>query len=173
MIIDPRQPGEMAEAHRRASRSRPAASASRLSTRARNVAPVLSIGQTEFIHFRGRAFGVPPLPWPAGEALTDAHVTAVEAMGVLAINAKDRDAIRQYYGALPRIAALLWANCTPTGKVARFVKRIPLLRGILRNPFSRASDAELLEYSDFFLARRMRSGVRLHPAAANPDRRTS
>lgn len=170
MILAPSQPGEMAAAHRRASRSRAAAaSGPRPSGRSRNVEPVLSIGQTEFIHFRGRAFGVPPLPWQAGEALTDAHVTAVEAMEVLALNAKDRDALRSYYSALPRIAKLLWRNCRPTGKVRRLLHWLHLSR----NPFSRASDGELLEYSDFFLARRMRSGVRPPQAAANPARRTS
>lgn len=145
----------------------------RPSARAHNIEPVLSIGQTEFIHFRGRAFGVPPLPWQAGAALTDAHVTAVEAMGILAENGKDRAAIVQYYDGLGRIPGLLWANCFPTGKIARFVKRIPILRRVLRNPFRRASDAELLRYADFFLARRMTSGGRRPMMAANPGRRTS
>lgn len=170
MILSPTSPGDMAAAHaRRAARSRPAASTGvRPSNRARNIEPVLSIGQTQFIHFRGRAFGVPPLPWQAGEALTDAHVTAIEALEILASNGKDRDALRSYYSALPRIAALIWANCYPTGKGRRFLKAI----GLARNPFRRASDGELLEYSDFFLARRMKSGGRSPLAAANPARRT-
>lgn len=158
----------MAAAHRKASRPL-SLSTSKPSNRARNVEPVLSIGQTEFIHFRGRAFGVPPLPWQAGEALTEVYVTAVEAMEILATNAKDRAALRDYYSAIRQMPGLLWANCHPTGKFARVLKSI----GLARNPFRRASDAELLEFSDFFLARRMRSGVRFRPAAANPDLRTS
>ncbi len=168
MILSPAQPGEMAAAHHRAAR-RPGASTVRPSSRTRNIEPVLSIGQTEFIHFRGRAFGVPPLPWQAGEALTDAHVSALEAMETLAENATDRPALVQYYNAIRRIPALLWANCHPTGKIARLLKFFRLSR----NPFRRASDGELLEYSDFFLARRMRSGGRRPQMAANPGRRTS
>lgn len=112
---------------------------------------------------------MPPLPWQAGAALTDVHVSAVEAMEVLASNARDRDAIAKYYAALRQMPGLLWANCHPVGKFARVLKWI----GLARNPFRRASDGELLEFSDFFLARRMRSGGRRPLTAANPARRTS
>lgn len=166
MILAPSQPGEMAAAHRRA--RRPQAASARQSQRPRNVEPVLSIDQTEYIHFRGRAFGVPPLPYPAGQALTDAQLTAIEAMNVLQFDAKNRPALASYYGALPKIAALLWRNCRPTGKVRRFLHWIR----IYPNPFAKASDGELLEFADFFLARRMRSGARPPQMAATQARRT-
>lgn len=167
MIIAPSQPGEMLAAHRRA--RRPLASTASRSQRPRNVEPILSIGQTEYIHFRGRAFGVPPLPWQAGAALTDAYVATIEAMNVLQFDAKNRAATASYYAGLSKIPALLWRNCRPTGKVARFLHWIR----VSPNPFRKASDGELLEFADFFLARRMRSGARPPQLAANPDRRTS
>lgn len=169
MIIDVRQPSEMVAAHRRASRPRPSAGGPRPSARARNVEPILAIGNTEFVHFRGRAYGVPPLPWKAGEKLNDAHVAAIEAMEILKDNAKDRDAIADYYRAIGKMPAILWRNCRPTGKFRRLLHRLRLLR----NVFDDASDGELLEYSDFFLARRMRSGVRPPQPAATQARRTS
>lgn len=161
------QPGEMVDAHRRA--RRPQAASARQSQRPRNVEPVLSIGQTEYIHFRGRAFGIPPLPWQAGQALTAAYVSTIEAMNVLQFDAKNRAATASYYAGLSKIPDLLWRNCRPTGRVARFLHWIR----VSPNPFAKASDGELLEFADFFLARRMKSGVRPPQPAANPARRTS
>ena len=59
ILIQLKQPAEMEASHRAARRARPAAQPS---PRPRNVEPVLSIGEMTFFQFRGRAYGVPPLP---------------------------------------------------------------------------------------------------------------
>jgi hypothetical protein len=177
MIVSPSQPAEMAEAHRRARlrHRRKTAETPASSLRARNVESILSLGSTEFVEFRGRAYGVPPVPWKVGQALNDARLAAIDALEILRFDSTDRDATAAYYPAIRRIPSLLWANCYTTGRIARILKRTPFLRYLLRNPFDDASDGELLEYADFFLARRMRSGVlSLSPTpATNPARRTS
>ncbi len=167
----------MAEAHRRARfrRRQVAEASSASSTRTRNVESILSLGSIEFFEFRGRAFGVPPVAWKAGQALNALRMEAVDALEILKNDPTDRDATDAYYRAIPKIPGLLWANCTPAGVLARLWKRAPLLRLFQRNPFASASDGELLEYADFFLARRMKSGaLSLVPRpTSTPVRQTS
>jgi hypothetical protein len=152
----PKQPADMLEAHRRAERrtgrtgpKKPVASM-RL-----NVEPILSIGEMTYFQFRGRAFGVPPLPWKAGERLMDARIRALEAAGILSTDPYNRTVRKDYYKALGQLAACLWRNCRPAGKLPRLFRRL----GLLRNPFASATDEELLEHADFFFSRRMKSGV--------------
>lgn len=173
MIIAPLERSEMEARHQRARlRRRPAGSAA-TTPRSRNVQSVLSLGSMEWFHFRGRAYGVPPLPWKAGERLLEAHLTALERVSLLADEPFNREARAEYYVALRTITRLLWENCQPTGLLFRNLKRTPWLRYLLRNPFASASDAEILEHADFFLARRMKSGAQLRPVPASPGRRTS
>lgn len=177
ILFSPRQPGEMADAHHRARfrRRQTAAAANASTTRSRNVETILSLGSLEFFEFRGRAYGVPPVPWRAGQALNAARVAAIDALEVLKVDATDRDATDDYYRAIRTIPALLWAHCFPSGKFLRLWKATPWIRYLQRNPFADASDGELLEYADFFLARRMKSGgLSLVPRpTTNPARRTS
>jgi len=175
----PTQPAEMARRHAaRAAKARPAGTkASKVeasaAARARNVEPILSLGDTEYFHFRGRAFGVPPLPWKAGQRISDCQARALNAMALLSANPTDQQTRNEYYSALAQLPALLWANCRPTGKVKRFLKATPFLRYVLRNPFDSATDRELLELTDFFSSRRMKSGAQPTPMLARPRRPTS
>lgn len=158
MILSPAQPSDMLAAHHGARRRTIAkAPAARL----RNVEPILSLGELEFVHFRGRAYGVPPLPWKAGQQLLDARLRAIDATAVLARDPRDPEMRTAYFKALAKISALLWRNCHPTGKVRRFLRRL----GLLQNPWANASEWELLEHADFFVSRRMKSGVPARPAS--------
>lgn len=176
-VAAPRQPGEMAAAHQRARiRRRQVADAHRVEAAlARNVEPVLSLGSVEFTEFRGRAYGVPPVPWKVGQRLNTARAEALDMLEILRSNGTDPVATARYYRSMRAIPPLLWANCFPTSKLVRILKRIPLLRYALANPFDDASDGELLEQADFFLARRMKSGgLSLVPQpTTNPARPTS
>lgn len=159
--------------HRRAERKRTRASGSAAppapSVTTKNVEAILSIGDCTYFHFRGRAYGVPPLPWKAGERITDAQARAFAAMEILSSAPLDQPTRADYYKALGQISKLLWANAFPTGKWRRFLRRI----GLHRNPFAGATDRELLELADFFSSRRMKSGVPDRPAMARPRRSTS
>lgn len=167
----------MDAAHRRArfSRRRVAEASKGDAARARNLEPILSLGSVEFLEFRGRAYGVPPVPWKVGQRLNAARVAAIDALEILKVDATDTDATTSYYEAIRKIPALLWANCYPASKIDRIWKRTPFLRYLQRNPFLDASDGELLENADFFLSRRMKSGgLSLVPRpTTTPARRTS
>ena len=89
---------------------------------------------------------------------------ALETMATLAVDPYDKTARTSYYTALGQVSALLWRNCRPTGKARRFLRWARLLR----NPFGNATDGEILEHADFFLARRMKSGVQSPQAASHP-----
>lgn len=169
MIIAPLERSEMEARHQRARlRLRPAASAA-TAPRSRNVQSVLSLGSMEWFHFRGRAYGVPPLPWKTGERMLEAHLNALENVSLLADEPFNREARAEYYVALRELTRLLWKSCRPAGPFARLARAL----GLLRNPFASASDAEVLEHADFFLARRMKSGAQFRPVPASPGRRTS
>src|SRR3954469_5202742 len=118
----------MLAAHARAERKRrreaPAVSAS---VATRNVKPILSIGDTEYFHFRGRAFGVPPLPWKAGQRIADLQARALAAIERLSSQPTDQKTRAEYYMALAQVPPILWANSRPTGKWRR----------LLANPFFR------------------------------------
>lgn len=172
----PTQPDEMARRHAaRAAKTRPASSkASAIQPAPRNVEPILSLGDTEYFHFRGRAFGVPPLPWQAGQRISDLQARAINAMGVLSSKPTDEQSRADYYFALGQLPALLWANCRPTGKWRRFLtNRVFRFLRLARNPFDKATDRELLELTDFFSSRRMKSGAQSRPMLARPRRSTS
>lgn len=170
IVIRPKQPSEIAEAHRRADRRKRSAT-SEASTVAptKNVEVVLETGNATYIHFRGRAFGVPPLPWKVGQRLTMLQARLQRAMEAVARKPLDDSLRAEYYSALAQIPPILWANSRPTGKLARLTHFI----GLHANPFAHATDRELLELTDFFCSCRMRSGASNPPMMARPHRLTS
>lgn len=125
--------------------------------RHRNVREVLDLGTVTYISFRGRQYGVPPLPWKEGERLLDAYLEVREFEGDLA-----REDLRRYFDAVERIAKILWKNVRPLGFARRFLKRLRLLR----NPFRDATEGEIGELAVFFLGRRTRSSGFAPPARA-------
>lgn len=170
IVVRPTQPSDMLRRHQAAERkARPQAAKESPVQPTRNVEPILSLGDTEYFHFRGRAFGVPPLPWKAGQRIAELQARALNAVARLSSKPLDDGTRADYYLALGQVPALLWANCRPTGKWRRFLKAI----GLARNPFDGATDRELLELLDFFSSRRMKSGVPAPPMLARPARRTS
>lgn len=118
-----------------------------------NLGTVLDVGTTVFFIFRGRAYGVPPLPWRQGEAILAAKQEAASVGRLLT----DQNT-PTYYRALRRLQDLAWANTRPVGRLRRLAKRL----GLHPNPFRAATDQQLVQLADFFLARRMTSaGLRL------------
>jgi hypothetical protein len=111
----------------------------------RNVREVLDLGTTVYVSFRGRAYGVPPLPWREGQRLLAAWNEAVRMPAL--ISPTDRS---NYTRVMGDITATLWRNTRPVGLFWRVLKRL----GLLRNPFASASDSELAELLGFFLASR-------------------
>lgn len=156
MQLHPKQPAEMEAAHRR---GRPAESARPKVAKPRNLRPVLALGDTEFLQFRGRAYGVPPVPLALGHQLTDAYVDAVDAMRALGTDPHNRELIAQWYGALGKLPDLLWRHVTVIGRVRRLRRWCRLLR----NEFKVADEQELMQLADFFLRRRMTSRIRSLP----------
>lgn len=122
--------------------------------RLRNVEPVLSLGETTYFQFRGRAYGVPPLPWKAGQRLLQVYTATLALAGHVALQG-DAKAERDYFRGLARIQAILWAYCRPVGKIRRVFWHLRLLH----NPFRGATEKEVLELADFFLKGRTRSAV--------------
>lgn len=170
IVIAPTQPAEMLRRHAAAGRKRTAsAAASPVQAPVRNVEPILSLGDVEYFHFRGRAFGVPPLPWKVGQRIAELQARTLNAVNRLSSAPLDEKTRADYYLALAQVPPLLWANCRPTGKWRRFLRSLRLAR----NPFDGATDRELLELLDFFSSRRMKSGVPAPPMLARPRQRTS
>lgn len=144
--------------------------------RAKNLSAIFSLDQTTFFAFRGKPFGVPPLPWHVGERLLDLFTRARDAAARMALGATtgtaDRDAMAEYWAAIRQMPAILWAHSYPASRPLRMLRRLRLMR----NPFDRATDREIMEIADFFLSRRMTSGVQCSPAmahSANPPPATS
>lgn len=113
-----------------------------------NVEIVLDLGNIVFFHFRGRAYGMPPLPWAEGQRLMKVWLEASQHTTITKDNAQ------AYFAALRQIPPILWRNCYPSSKLLRIMRRL----GLMKNPFKSATEQELGRYASFFLARRMRSG---------------
>jgi hypothetical protein len=128
-----------------------------------NVRHVLDLGQLLYFQWRGRCYGVPPLPWRAGAALLDAFLEA-QSFGVVI----DRESAGPYYAALERMARIMWRNSRPTGLVPRVFHRLRLTP----NRFQRASEAELVELALFFLGRRTKTSATLRVVDPTPARAT-
>lgn len=158
-------PTPVVEMERRARRTTAArrATSPASSLAAKNVEALFSIDATAFFSFRGRPYMVPPLPYRVGERLLELHTRAGEAgmrmQRAAAEDVIDRGALSDYFDALRQLPGVLWANCAPASRVLRLLRRL----GVLRNPFRLANERELMEMTDFFLARRTRSGVQFLP----------
>jgi hypothetical protein len=141
----------------RAKRRLPAPPAARVA----NVQPVLELDQTVYVLFRGRSFGIPPVAWRVGAKLLSLRMAASAAAGDGSLTATSAPA---YFGALRDLATYLWQNVRPARRIERIAKRL----GLLRNPFLDATELELVELTDFFLARRGKSSIGLLPARPRP-----
>ncbi len=116
-----------------------------------NVQSVLDLGALIYFHWRGRSYGVPPMPWKAGARLMDAYLEA-KGLG----DDMTQEVLPTYYGALGRMAEIIWRSTRPVGRFARVIHRLHLLR----NPFTKATEAELAELALFYLGRRTKtSGI--------------
>lgn len=125
-----------------------------------NLDAVLELGSIVYFPFRGRAYGVPPLPWRAGEQLLDA---CLEARSYTTTTALPRDQISAYFAVLRRMQDLIWRAVFPVGRVRRFLRRLRLLK----NPFLKATEGELITIALFLLQRRMN----VHDPALRPASR--
>lgn len=123
-----------------------------------NVQAILDLGALIFFHWRGRTYGVPPLPWKRGAALMDAYLDAQSYGTPLT-----KESAPHYYAALARMSREIWHCTRPTGWWRRALRRLH----ILSNPFREATEAELAELALFYLGLRMTThGTRI---AIHPD----
>lgn len=152
-MLKPLSPEQMAANHQAASRRRPAG------TRApfvlRNMGPALELGDLVYFTFRGRAYGIPPLPWRAGQRLQALWVEAMDLPTPLTPSTQPK-----YQAIIAQLPGLLWKHCRPVGLVLRALR----ILGLLRNPFEGASEQELVEAAAFFLKRRTRSSIQPLPS---------
>lgn len=169
-------PTPRAEMERRAAEkeaARRAVSGAPIRPAVRNLRTILTLGDTTFFAFRGRPFGVPPLPWAVGEQLLDLYTRALDAARRMAEGAShgrtDREAMAEYFAAVRAIAPILWKHSRPATRGLRWLRRL----GLMRNPFALATEREILEVADFFLSCRTRSGVTLPPPMDLPAPGTS
>lgn len=153
MNIAPKQRSDMEEAHVRAAEKK----AARLSktqppaaSKPHNIETVLDLGNSVYFHFRGRAYGMPPLPWRVGQRMLSLWLEVAAIKSPLT-----KDTRVEYARLLSQFPRLLWRNCYPQGRVNRWLRRL----GLLRNPFNVATEQEIVELANFFLSRRMRSGA--------------
>lgn len=124
----------------------------------RNVEPVLSLNEMTYLHFRGRAFGVPPLPWKAGQRMLQVYTATIANANVVSQRG-DKKAEADYFAGLAQLQSLLWRYCYPVGWGWRLLRML----GLHRNPFRVATEKEILDHTDFFLQLRMKSNVRSSP----------
>lgn len=151
---------EAAERHKKAKTARLTRAQHREASSApiRNVEPVLSLGEMTYFQFRGRAYGVPPLPWKTGKRMMQIYTTTIGHANLVATTG-DKEAERVYFEGLEKLQNLLWKSCRPTGLIPRIFASI----GLARNPFRNATEKEILDHTDFFLALRMKSNVQNSP----------
>lgn len=116
--------------------------------RPQNVQQVLDLGSLVYFRWRGRTYGVPPLPWKDGAALLDAYLEAQN----LGERITRKNAL-EYYKTLERMSHIMWRCSRPVGLVRRFLKKVKALR----NPYLKASESEIGELAVFFLGCRMKT----------------
>ena len=123
--------------------------------RARNVrATRLLVGADQLcIEYRGRTYELLPVEFGDGVLLAEcrALVDAIEDDAKLT-----PELVREYLIALRKVVALAPKYLRPVGRV----RRLLWLLGLRRNPYRRATEAELGQLLGFFLGCRMRSRVR-------------
>lgn len=163
--IRPTDPGQVKEAwagHRR--KERDAQAKQPPPPRPRNVRAILDLGTLTYFTFRGRMYGVPPLPWRQGQLLMDAYLE-LRGFGE-EITEKNH---KQYYACIARMAKIIWKNTRMVGRFMRTMKKLRLLR----NPFERANDNELLEVAVFYLRLRTTRTGGFKPGPEPRQHRTS
>lgn len=124
----------------------------------RNVGTVLVVtGADRFeIPYRGRMYELLPVSFEDGLRLTQAQTVIEELEGERRPTQEDSEA---YARALRLVVRMTCRYLLPRGRLRRLRWRLR----IGRNPFRRATEAELGELLGFFLGCRMRSRVR-YPA---------
>ena len=118
---------------------------------AMNLEASLDLGNITFFQFRGRAYGVPPLPWHEGEKILRAWSRA-EAYGAELSN----DDLPGYFNCIKEMQDLIWHNIRPAGnKPMALVRRFLKFIRVLRNPYRLATEREVAERALFLSGRRM------------------
>lgn len=124
----------------------------------RNVRAILDLGNMTYFEFKGRAYGVPPLPWKEGERLLALRLQ----IGGLGEQLSD-ESLPIYYAAMKKMARIMWRNTRPKGRWLRFLKRVRLF-----DPFSVASETEIGDLAVFFLGLRTRSTASFRRGVPGP-----
>lgn len=152
VVLRPLQPAEMSARHASRQRvaRRTAAVAAETPTVPMNIGAVLDLGETMYRNFRGKPFGVPPLPWKEGKRLQAAWLAAAQYKSPLT-----PETAQKYFAAIALIPPILRRNCFPA---SNWIKRSLWAIGLWPNPFDRMAEEELVEAASFFLQRRMKSG---------------
>lgn len=167
MILTRVSPKEMRRRHGLPPEDAPRSSSTPQSEKApprpRNVRAMLDLGTLTYFSFRGRSYGVPPLPWESGLALLDAYLEA-RSMG----DDLSREDLERYGRAVKRMARIMWKLTRPIGFRSRLFKAL----GLLRNPYLEANEGEVGELAVFFLGRRTNSRPSVRELKP-PPRRTS
>lgn len=105
-----------------------------------NVPLVIELDAARMFAFRGRPYIVPPLPMLEGLQIMTAWQEAASCGQMLTATSREK-----YYAALNKLPPMLRRNCRPAGRIRR------MLWPLSRNPFRRATEAELVELASFFL----------------------
>jgi len=139
-----------AAARRLSGNGKMAATVKKPGPQVKNTQYVLDLGNLKYFTFRGRAYGVPPVPYKEGLELATLQSQVETFVGQMS-----QETIPDYLKLLRTIHARLWDLCVVTGPIQRKLRAW----GLLRNPFRKCTEAELGELLGFFLTRRMTSGV--------------
>jgi hypothetical protein len=113
-----------------------------------NLRSVIELGDTVYIHFRGRQYGVPPVPYAEGQRVLDAYLRAKDCGEELS-----SEKLPQYRQAIEDLARLLPKLLRSGGS--------PIRRALFRigffNPIREATEADILALAGFLLGLRMKS----------------
>ena len=125
--------------------------------RPNNVRAVLDLGNMVYFEFRGRAYGVPPLPYHDGERMLDVWLT-VRNYGDQITD----ETFVPYFRGLRALTKLMWRNsrpCTPGRRALKFL-------GLARNPYRGANETEIAQMVLFFLGLRTKLTGSFRPGPA-------
>jgi hypothetical protein len=126
------------------------ARAPKVSQQPRNLPPVLALGNIEYHVFRGRPFGIAPVPYQEGTKLASLWIEAGELGNVLT-----GSTVVRYREIIDELATLLWELTRTVGPFKRLLRRLDLLR----NPYRQATEREILELVGKFHARRFTTTI--------------
>jgi len=123
-----------------------------------NLQHVMDLGGLVFFHFRGRAYGIPPLDMDTGEHIQRlihdlrAATQLDKGSGLHLVRADRADS---YYTTLRSLRSTLWRHCRPVGRIRRLLKALR----ILPNHFRLATEADLGNLAGFMSRLRMSTSV--------------